>query len=147
LLVILITKDGGVRLHLVEQFQHHCRHSAKMPGPEASAQIVGQTGHLDLGHGLGIRRVHFVYARHEQEVGPRITQFLRIGFRRSRIDAEILRRTELQRIDEDADDNAPRPPPRFRHQRQMARVEIAHGRHQSDRVTVMTPRPDSLTQR
>ena len=65
----------------------------------------------------------------EEDVSP---EEFRVSFEISRIAAEIFVWPELLRVDEDRGDNVIRLRARAAHQRQVAFVQRAHGRHQRD---------------
>ena len=55
-----------------------------------------------------------------------------IGLEGARITVEILIRAKLQAVDENAGDNRIAVRARLSHQRQMTRVQVAHGRYEND---------------
>ena len=58
---------------------------------------------------------------------------------RARVRGEVLARPELRRIDEDAHDDAVAPPARERREAHVARVQIAHRRHERDALARRAP--------
>ena len=63
----------------------------------------------------------------------------------ARVAGQVLRRPELRRIDEQADDRDVVARRAGRHQRQVAGVERAHGRHQPDRAAGGPPAANAAT--
>src|SRR5712675_633287 len=79
-------------------------------------------------------RVDFVLGRREHDVAAGGGEKLAIALESARIRGEILVRCELQAVDEYAGDHEVAALARGAYQRQVTRMQVAHGRHQHPRV-------------
>ena len=61
-----------------------------------------------------------------------LEQFLLVGGEGARVLVEVFAGAELQRVDENARDHEIHPLGGFGNQRDMAAVQVAHGRHKAD---------------
>src|SRR5258705_10778590 len=104
-----------------------------MPRPRLPAERYGERRHLD--GGLEAFGVHRARTRGEDHVHPRRRAARRIVLERLRITLEVAAAVELDRVHEDRDDDAPRPPPRLGDQGNVPLVERAHGGHERDTLT------------
>jgi hypothetical protein len=73
-------------------------------------------------------RIQVFFGRREQHVHAFLFQLVDVGLEGARILVEILVRAELQAVDEDRGDHRVAVLARQAHQRQVALVQIAHGR-------------------
>ena len=98
----------------------------------AAAKPLGDVGHVNLGLRLQPVGIERLDGGGEQQVAAARRQQLAVAVERARILAEILAGAELQWIDEQRGDHDIGQRSRPVHQRQMAFVQIAHGRYQRD---------------
>ena len=98
--------------------------------PRCAFKLFGQGRRS---HAINLRcRVHLLFLRREKNVDAFALQTLAIGFERARITVEVLVRSELQPVDEDARDDRVAVLVRDAHELEMALVQIAHRRHERD---------------
>ncbi|MCY1420916.1 hypothetical protein D9M71_365530 [compost metagenome] len=140
LLEVLLTEHGQVWLDHIEQLADHRRHAFEMARAAGTAKPVGKLRDTDPGLPGHAVRVHLLDGRGEQQVAAGLEQFLLVGGEGSRVLVEVFAGAELQRVDEDAGDNEIDPLRGFGHQRGMAAVQVAHGRHEAD-AFAFTARP------
>ncbi len=103
-----------------------------MTGTDRSLEHLGQFRHADTHAALDAVRIHVHDRWQEQHVAAGRFEARRIRIGCARIAREVLIRTELGRVDEDAGDDDIGVRARLCDQRMMARVQIAHRRHQAD---------------
>ena len=147
LLVVLAPERGDVRLHLVEQPRDHGDHAVEMPRAMRAVEHVGDPGHAHAHRAVGAERVHRPDRRPPQQVAAGAVEPLRVLFGRARIAREILVRAELGRVHEHAGDDAVGMRARQLDQRKMARVQVAHRRHESHAQAFALPLRDLRAQR
>ncbi|MNZ90484.1 hypothetical protein D3C78_1094480 [compost metagenome] len=122
----------------MEQLGHHRGHAVEVAGAAGAAQAFGNARDADdglPGHAVG---VHFLDGRGEQQLAAGLEEFFLVGGEGARIAVEVLAGAELQRVDEDAGDDEIGALGGFGHQRGMAGMQIAHGRHQADAFAFAT---------
>ncbi len=105
-----------------------------MVGTGSPLERLGDPSHA---HG-GLHRsawVHLGHGRDEEQVDALGLGQGRITSEVPRVGVEILAGTELERVDEDRRHDHVVAGASCRHQRGVAGVEIAHGRHEADAVT------------
>src|SRR5215471_20450101 len=101
LLHILFAEKRIIRSHNIKQLHHHCGDSAKMAGPKFAAKVLADTRNIDE---CELRcSIHFVIRGSKDEVHSVLPADLEIVTQRPRITRVVLTRTELQRVNEDAD--------------------------------------------
>jgi hypothetical protein len=130
LLVVLLSEHGQCRLHHVEELEHHRCHAAKVARPVRAAEVLGDRRRLDeelLGD-----RIELALVRREHHVDAERLELREVGSDRARVAVEILGRTELQAVHEDAHHHASAFGPGDTDQVQMSLVQIAHGRDERD---------------
>ncbi len=147
LLVVLGTKDGDVRLHHIEQLGDDGGDAAEVSRSAGTAQDVRQNRDLDEGLAVAAVRIHFGFSRRKQTVIAGLGKHLGVALRCARIGVQILSGTELQGIDKDTGNDPIRPFQGITHQRQMAGVQVAHGRDQPYSQPGAAPVRNPRTQR
>ena len=90
-------------------------------------------------------RIHLLDRGKEDRVRARGDELGAILVEGARILLEVLMRRELRRVDENRDDDASRMAPTFRHERDMAFMQGAHGRNQRDLFAGRMPAADRFT--
>jgi hypothetical protein len=101
----------------------------KVPGSKRAAQVLAQHRHGDpraLSAGI-----HFSRRGREHQVGAGAGQELDITLQVARVALEVFVRSELGRVDEDADGHALGVTARHLHQPQMPGMERAHRRYEA----------------
>jgi hypothetical protein len=130
LLEVLLAEHRDIGLHHVEEFAYHGGDTDKVAWPAGAAQYARQAGHLDA-RLLRLRLwVHDPDTRREQQIGALFLEHLGIARQRARIAVEVFTGTKLQRVDEDTHHHPVGQLAGDLDQRQMAGVQIAHGRHE-----------------
>jgi hypothetical protein len=133
LLVVLLAEHGHARLHAAEQLHHHRADALEEARAELAFQDVAQV--IRRLHAVFLRlRVHVRLGRREQHVHAFALQLLDVVLQRARVFVEVLVRAELQAVDEDRRHHRVAMLARQAHQRQVAFVQVAHGRDESDAV-------------
>src|SRR5690606_2586264 len=94
-------------------------------------------------HAVG---VHLVDAGGEHQMRTGIQQPALVLGQGPRVAVQVLVRSELQGIDEDAHDHVVGTLPRHLHQGQVSIMQIAHGRHQADTLVFLTGAAQCSTQ-
>ena len=103
LLAVLLAEHGVVGLHQIEELQHDRAYAVEKARTERAVELVADRRRL---HAVDLRRrIHVVLVRREQYVDPFALELRTVGFERSRVAIEVLVRTELQPVDEDARDD------------------------------------------
>ena len=112
---------------------------SKCPGRDAPSQRVTDAAdrHRRRRRG-GPRRVHLAHRRHEDDVDTGLRTDEQVALERPRVALDVLGVAELQRVHEDADRHDVALGPGPRHERAVAVVQRAHGRHQPDHPTRRT---------
>jgi hypothetical protein len=139
LLVVLLAEHRDVRLHDVEQLRDDRSDAHEVTGPERAAQDVLEHRHMDARGRLLSARIDVGDFGREQQIDVQRIQHTPVVSGRARVSGEILVRTELQRIDEDADDHALRQLRRTADETAVAGVQVAHRRHERDALAVAPP--------
>ncbi|KAG1466432.1 hypothetical protein G6F57_013260 [Rhizopus arrhizus] len=146
LLVVLAAEHRHVRLHLQEQARHHRAHAIEV------ARAAGTLQHLAHARGVHLRglvhaqRVHRLHAGQPHGVAADLLQPGHIGLGRTRVATEVFIGAELGRVDEDARHHLVGVLARQGHQRMMAAMQVAHGRHQCHAQAFALPLADLLAQ-
>jgi hypothetical protein len=144
LLPVLLAEHGEIGAGLVEQLGHDLRHAVEMTGPRGAAQTVGQAGDADLGReAVG---VHLLYRRREEEVAARLGEHGGVTRLVAGIGREILGRGELGGVDENCRHHPVRMGAAHIEEREMPRMERAHGRGQGDPLARRPPSRDAPAQ-
>ena len=103
-----------------------------MPRTAGAAEAFGNTGNADAGLVTHAVWVDFRNVGVKQQVAAGCQQFFLVGGEGTRILVQIFTGAELQWIDEDAGDHEVGALGGDLHQRNVTRVQIAHGRHETD---------------
>ena len=109
-----------------------------MPGTVLALEHCAQLGHVDPGLVAG--RVHLRRGRGEDDVDAVLAGELEVASLVSRVAVQVGGLTELGGIDEEAQHDRVAPVARRGEQREVPRVEGAHGGHQADRTAPSGPR-------
>jgi len=131
LLEILLPEHRDIGLKHAEQLRDHGQHPAEVARPGCSTQHAGAL----LRHHRDVRlatRVHFRGRRRKKQVHSCRFGELGIALQAARVAVQVLRRPELQRVDEDRHRDPVGHLPCPLHQREMAGVEVPHRRDQRD---------------
>lgn len=128
LLVVLLAEDGEVGLQQAEEAGDDGGDAVEVPGAGGAAEARGEP--LDVDGGGVARGVQG--RRHEEQVHTRLFAEGGVALGVSRVAVEVLARTELQRIDENADHKLIAERAGEVHQRGVPGVQEAHGRHEAD---------------
>ncbi len=129
LLVVLLAEHGDARLRARQQLHHYRAHALEEAGSEFAFQDVAQV--VRRLHAVFLRlRVHVALGGRKQHVDAFLLQLLDVVLQRARVLVEILIGTELQPVDEDRRDHRVTVLTRQAHQRQVAFMQVAHGRHE-----------------
>ena len=105
LLIVLATEQRDIGLNQVEQLGDDRGHTDKMPGSHLPLQRNADLRYVDA-HALRYaKRIHFLDCRGEQQVAAARRKSMLIALQRAWVAREILIRTELCRIDENAGDH------------------------------------------
>lgn len=133
LLVVLLAEHRGLRLHDVEELQHHRAHAVEEPAPELALEDVAELGRRrDL---VALRnRVHLALVGREHDVDARALELRAVGGEGARVGVEVLVRGELQPVHEDRRHRAVAVTLRDAHEPEVALVQVAHGRHAGHRA-------------
>ena len=109
LLRVLLAEHRRGRAGQVKQLEHHGQHAAEEARPELALEDLPHRARID-GH-LGLTSgIHLGGGRREDELSPRAGAPGQVLVQGLRITIKIFTRPELQRVDEDRDDHAPRGP-------------------------------------
>ncbi|MNN36961.1 hypothetical protein D3C81_1508800 [compost metagenome] len=109
-----------------------------MPRAAGAAQAFGQRRYADTGlhaHAVG---VHLFDRGREQQIAACLEQALLVGSERARVGVKVFVGAELQRVDEDTGDHEVGTLGGLGHQRGMAVVQVAHGRHERNAFAFAT---------
>ncbi len=145
LLPVLLPQQEAIGLYQGQQPADHRRHSLEMPRPTWAAEALEEVGRwAHVGDRPIAARKKFLRGRGEKSIGTGGLRQGRIGSQVAGIAIEILARTKLQQIDEDAEQN---PGSAGRHELSspeqelaVTRVQAAHGGHEMERpVGRITP--------
>ena len=137
LLGILGSEKGEIGGNDVKKLEDDRRHAPKVPWPGPAAEPVLQA--LDLDGGPVARRVDLAGVGIEETIDAHVLQIGRVLLEVPGILLEVLVRSELGRVDEDADDGDIGPGLRSPDEAEMALVEIAHGRNEADLLSLPAP--------
>jgi len=147
LLIVLLAEHRDVGLNDVEQLRHDRGDAFEVPGTELAAQNLRKPRHLHARRVLVARRVDLRDVGHEHEIAARGLEHALVLARRTRVMREVLVRSELHRIDEDARDEAVSAAPRDLHETEMTRVEIPHRGDEGDAFARTPPCAHALSNR
>ena len=128
LLGVLLTEDEPVGLHHQDQLGDDRRDPGEVRGAHRALEPAG--GAVDADRRRKALRVHLAAAGANTAPAPASSGKRDVGRLLARIAVQVLVRTELCRVDEHADDHVLAARGARAHQRQVAVVEGAHGRHQ-----------------
>ena len=145
LLEILLAEDRDIGQRGDQELGDHGRDTLEMRRPETVFESGdGGTGQRDRRRKA--RRIDFRHRRGEDGIDADGAELFEIGLECPRISVEIFARRELRRIDEDRDDGA------LGHllgdigERDMARMQRAHGRDERDTARRLAPGGDAAAQ-
>ena len=146
LLIVLLAEDEHVGRHDVQQPGDHAGNAVEMSRPARTIELAAQCRQLD-GHGvLEPERIDLLHARNEQQVGGAGGRKpAEVLLERAGIGCEVLVRTELRGIDEDAHHHALRRARRKLGEARVTGVEVAHRRHERNRLVRGPPAADGFT--
>ncbi len=144
LLIILLTKIGGVRHNLLKKLGNDRRDAIKMARPRQAVEPLTDASHRDIG-GKAFW-IHCFNRRQPQHITPGISQHPRVGLFPAWIAAKILVRAKLFRVDEDRGNDARRGAPCRLDKRDMAGMKRPHGRHEGHLRTLGAEGGNSATQ-
>jgi hypothetical protein len=138
LLVVLLSKQGHLRLDDVEEFEDDGCDAAEVAWAEFTIKLP-----------LNLRRIDVVLLRLRVEVSLRGSkqqvdtgrgELVAIGLKRAWIAVEIVSRSELETIHENACHDGVAVSASVGHQGNVAGMQIAHGRHKSDTTALLPDR-------
>ena len=122
------------RLYDIEEFEYDGRNAPEMTGTHFTLKLILDTGRIDI---VLLRfRIKVALGRREQQINVRFPEFFAVGFKGARVFLEIFIRTELQTIDENARGNRLPVFARLHHQREVAIVQVTHGRDEDHAAMV-----------
>ena len=136
LLVIFFAKECIIGAAEPQEFRDNRRNATEMAGTCCTTQNVAQILDFDPGRALAVGIQRFD-RRNEQNIGTTRLHFFEIGLFVTRIGRVVFVWTELRWVDEIADDDEISFCASRANQRQMAFMQIAHGRHQTDGFAFM----------
>jgi hypothetical protein len=128
-----LAEHRDARMHARHQLHHHGAHALEKTGAEFAFEDVAQI--VRRMHAILLwLRIQIVLGRREQHVDAFLLELVDVGSERARIFVEILIWTELQPVNEDTRHDRIAVLAREPHQRQMALVQIAHGRNEGGAI-------------
>jgi hypothetical protein len=133
----LLAEYSDVRRRDVEELRDHRAHALEMPGTEIAVQPQRDLGRRDVD--LRRMRIHLLLVGREHDVAAGFPEQLHVALERARIAIEVAAGIELQAVHEDGRDDALAVPVRELHQREVSRVQVAHGGHERDRRLGLQP--------
>ena len=133
LLVVLLAEHRHLRLHDVEELEHHGADADEEPAAELALDDVAELrGRRDL---VALRDgIHLLLAGREDDFDALALELRAVVGEGARILVEVLGRGELQAVHEDRGDGAVAVPLRDAHEREVALVQVAHRRHAGHRA-------------
>ena len=139
LLIVLLSEENSVRVHNLQQLEHHGQHAGEMGGPRSTLEFGSERTRMYGGsRAVGIHRRS---AWRESYFNPFAAQQRQVGVDDPRVGVEILVGSELQRVDEDRHHNHRAGHPFGRpHEGEVSVVQSAHRRHQHHPSTGMAQR-------
>jgi hypothetical protein len=146
LLEVLLAEYRDIGLDQVEQLAHHGRHAVEMARPMRTFQRLGDPRHTHADTLLGAERINRGDFRRKQQIAFDVGQGRLILHQGARVAIVIFVRTELGRVDEDARDDALGTRARQLDQRLVTGVQVAHGRHEADCLSLRAPASDRSAQ-
>ena len=129
LLRVLAAEKRLLRLNDFEQLQYDGRDAAKMSRPHAPFEAFREA--LDIHPGAKSRRINFRGLGREQIIDARVFQLFAVRFERARIFLEIFAGAKLRGIHENGSDHRLAFGDGRANEREMARVQRAHGGHEA----------------
>ena len=138
LLVVFFAEAGGIGLDDVEQFADDSSDTAEMTGAEFAAQFVLEVGRLDVETLFDIG-IQLFFVRREHDGYAFVGEFVGVLLQGARVFVEILALSELQAVDEYADDDVVGAFFGFANEGEMAFVQIAHSRHKGNAACIFAP--------
>ena len=134
LLIVLFSEQRRLRLNDVEQLENDGRHAAEMAGAELAVELVLNGWWLDV---VLLRLgVEIALGGCKKDVDAGRGELLAILLQGARIKVEVVTGSELQAVDENAGDDGVSVGARRGHQRDVAGVQVAHGRDKNDPATL-----------
>ena len=130
LLRVLFPEIGAIRLHDVEQLEHHGRHSAEVAGAKLTAEVIGDAQHVhenQLGSGI-----HLLDGGREDHVHAAGGAELQVFGEWPGVQIVVFLLVELGGIHKDAHHHAIGLLARHLDQAAVPGVQCAHGGHESD---------------
>ena len=137
LLIVLLAEHRHVRRGLQQELGHNRGHAVEMIGSGRAAEILGEARQAHFGGEA--RRVHFLAARGIEEMGGGCRELLPVGRLVAGVAREILARPKLDGIEENRDHHARGVALGDVGQREMARMQRAHGGHERDGFARFAP--------
>ncbi len=134
---VLFAEIGHIGARLQEQFRHDRRHAIEMAGAVGAFQNLGHARDADVG-GKAVR-VNLVGCGHIQRVDAIGGQFCGVRVFGPRVLVQITGVVELFRVHENRNDNPVGAFPGGFDQRQVARVQRAHGGHDGNAFAFENP--------
>ncbi len=131
MLVVFLAEVGAVGLHEIQELQDDRGHAAKVPRPRGALPPLGQR--LDGHPGREPGRIHEGRRRREDELNAFGAEVREITGQVPRVALEVFVRSELRRVDEDADDHPLALVAGLTDESEVALVQRAHGGHEAER--------------
>src|SRR5690606_28146806 len=132
LLIVFLAENGHPRLHTGKELHHYRADAIEEARPEFAFENISQRRRrLDA---IALRfRVHLALIRREQYIDVAVAlQLLDVRRERTRIPVEILVGAELQAVHENTRHHGVAVLTGKLHERQVARMQVAHGGHERD---------------
>src|SRR5205085_3615666 len=127
---VLLAEVGAIGTDEVEELETDRRHAAEMPGAILALENPAEL--FDVDPGLEAGRIELAGARREQDVDAGLGGERRVALLVPRIGGEVLSFAELRRVDEEAGDHEVVFVPRRAEEREVALVERAHRRYETN---------------
>jgi hypothetical protein len=148
LLVVLLPKPQHVRCDDIEKTTHHGRYAVEVTRPARAAEFAAERRQLHAHSLIEAKRIDLFGFGNEQQIDVAGSRHERgIVDERAWVGGEVLVRTELRGIDEDAHYNARRRTRGQRRQAEMPGMQIAHRRRERHAVAHCPPGSDGLPNR
>ncbi len=145
LLDVLLPEDRHVGLHDVEELGHDREDAGEVPRTHRAFPPRGERARRH--RHVTSAGVHLVHRRHEEEIHAARLGLRRVAGNVARIAIEVLPRSELERIDEDAHHHALGASARLVDEPKVSFVKKAHGGHERHAIAGLPARRDRLTER
>ena len=132
LLVVFDTKDSFVRLNYIKQFAYHGGNPFKMTGTAGTAEHIGHSRADNATLGIQPIGVHLGILGMKQIITAAVAKLVTVPLVGAGILVPVFIETKLQGIHKDRADNNIAAAASLFDQRQMAIMEVAHGRHKAN---------------